>query len=199
MTNKSILMGAIIFAGGLVVGGVSTYFGMKDKFEKAIHEETEELRAYYEQKNHTCKCKKTEATEDTEKKASEMKSSIDKNSLEKYTKLLNKTKYDQNRKGSVETESPAEEDTMEEIYTISPDDFIEMNGYDKVTLTYYSGDSTLTDEFEETVEIEDTIGMDNLDYFGKYEDGTLYVRNEKVSTDYEVIMDGRSFGDIANP
>lgn len=196
MTYKGILISTAMFIGGVFLGGTVTYHGMKNKFEEDIHKETEELRAYYEQKSRIHKPKKSET--DTDKKTIEVKPSSNKNDLEKYSKILNETKYNHEKKGSAETESPAEEDIMEEIYTISPDDFIEMNGYDKVTLTYYSGDLTLADEFEEVVEIEDTIGMDNLDYFGKYEEGTLYVRNEKVSTDYEVIMDGRSFGDIAN-
>ena len=72
--------------------------------------------------------------------------------------------------------------------------------FDKLTLTYYAEDDILADEREEQVDdVERLIGADALDQFGKGaallsdDTDTLYVRNETLSTDYEVVRVYQSY------
>lgn len=77
----------------------------------------------------------------------------------------------------------------EKPYFISQEEFEENEDYDKIILTYYS-DGVLTDDMDEPIEnIEETVGEDPKDHFGEYEDGVVYVRNDKRMVDYEILLD----------
>lgn len=81
-------------------------------------------------------------------------------------------------------------------YIISPEEFGENPYYDTISLTYYS-DKVLTDE--DDIEIEDVdglIGEDSLNHFGEYEDDSVFVRNDELQTDYEILLDERAYYDI---
>jgi hypothetical protein len=80
-------------------------------------------------------------------------------------------------------------------YAITFEEFCEkFYNHDKNTITYYSKDDVLVDEDETPVEDPAwTIGSDTLDKFGVGSDDpdVVYVRNEKLAIDYEVIrIDG---------
>lgn len=68
--------------------------------------------------------------------------------------------------------------------------------FDKITLFLYD-DGVLCTEFDEIItDLKNTIGADSLKRIGEYEPDVVYVRNEKTSTDYEVIRQYRDFADI---
>lgn len=81
-------------------------------------------------------------------------------------------------------------------YIISYQEYLEAEPeFEQQTLTYYQGDDTLTDEKDQPIPlVEETIGGDTLEHFG-YGSGnsrTVYVRNEKLSLDFEIVMsDGK--------
>ena len=81
---------------------------------------------------------------------------------------------------------------------ISPDEFGDQDGYDKVSLTYYS-DGTVTDDDDRAMnenEVEETIGKDSLTHFGEYEDDSVFVRNDRLKADYEILMDQRTYAEV---
>lgn len=83
----------------------------------------------------------------------------------------------------------------ERPYVISPDEFGEKDGYENVTLTYYA-DGVLTDYFDNVISnVDEVVGFDSLDHFGEYEDDVVFVRNEKMETDYEILRDLRDFNE----
>lgn len=45
-------------------------------------------------------------------------------------------------------------------------------------------------------DIEETIGSDALNHFGEYEDDSVFVRNETLDKEYEILMDTRRFSDV---
>lgn len=64
--------------------------------------------------------------------------------------------------------------------------------YSQFTFTYYAGDKTLVNEADEIVtDINGVIGYHNLDKFGEESgnDDTVYVRNDRLESDYEVLRD----------
>lgn len=82
-----------------------------------------------------------------------------------------------------------------EPYVISPEEFGEMNDYEKISLTYYAN-GILADENDEVIDdIEETVG-DALEHFGEYEDDSVFVRNEENMCDYEILFDQRNFSEI---
>lgn len=86
-------------------------------------------------------------------------------------------------------------------YLISVDEFMDPNDhYEKITLTYYSGDKTLADDADRPVEdVERTVGNKNLLLLGATgPDGELseiHVRNERITADFEVILDLQGYAE----
>lgn len=76
-------------------------------------------------------------------------------------------------------------------YVISIEDYSENRAdFDKTTIYYYAEDDTLTDEDEEVItDISGIVGDDALNSFGvdSQSDNVVYVRNENLSIDYEII------------
>lgn len=81
-------------------------------------------------------------------------------------------------------------------YIIPPEMFDEEPDYDAVTLTYYN-DGVVADMWDEKVDdVDDTIGSDSLNHFGEYEEDSVFVRNDNLKTDYEILRDYRNYSDI---
>lgn len=169
----------ITFSAGAALGSALTYYFVKDYYRDIADEEISSVREAFDKP-----VKKTESNV--------VPITREKPPLEDiYTQYVKETtNYN---KIMAESQHP-EDDPSEEIETISPDDFAEFNSYDKETYLYYSEDNTLvktsTQEGEDEVvdDIENTIGFDALNNFGEFEDGVVYVRNSKISTDFEVIL-----------
>ena len=81
-------------------------------------------------------------------------------------------------------------------YVISPEEFGDIEEYDTISLTYYA-DQVLTDDCDEVIgNVDDIVGIDSLDHFGEYEDDSVFVRNDRLRTDYEILQDTRNYFDI---
>lgn len=83
-------------------------------------------------------------------------------------------------------------------HIISPDAFGDQDGYDQISLTYYS-DKTLADDKDHAMdedEIEETVGKESLTHFGEYEEDSVFVRNDRLKADYEILMDSRTYAEI---
>jgi hypothetical protein len=84
-------------------------------------------------------------------------------------------------------------------YVITVEQFgEEMDHYDKITIYFYEDDEVLTDENEEVItDVSAIVGDDALYSFG---DGSgdaeiVYVRNDKMQIDYEVIRLSKSYAE----
>ena len=89
-----------------------------------------------------------------------------------------------------------EEDYMDK-YVISPEEFGESE-LPSESLTYWA-DGIVTDEANcvmDEDDIEETIGSDALNHFGEYEDDSVFVRNDILDKEYEILMDTRRFSDV---
>ena len=92
----------------------------------------------------------------------------------------------------------SEDDTDEEKpnriksapYVISPDECGEEIGYAISELTYFINDDILVDDFGEIVEYPDElVGCDFMKHFGEYEEDSVFVRNETLMCDFEILKD----------
>ena len=81
-------------------------------------------------------------------------------------------------------------------YIITPDEFGEFDDYETISLTYYA-DGVLTDDMDEPIEdVDGLVGVDSLSHFGEYEDDSVFVRNDRMKADYEILSDLRNYSDI---
>jgi predicted DNA-binding protein (UPF0251 family) len=97
--------------------------------------------------------------------------------------------------------APVKEEPKEEKktspYVIPPEDFGTNAGYEEISLTYYA-DGVVADDDDNAMsdeDIEETIGHESLKHFGEYEDDSVFVRNDDMRTDYEILQDERRYKD----
>ena len=178
----------LIFLLGALTGGGTVWYFTKEYYRRLADAEIDSVLGSdrYEKK----------AEEKKEEKKEEVKKKDNKIRYEELTRNYTKpsvtdyaSKYD--HEGEIATDHPVDDDE-EDAYVISPQEFGELDDYDKITLNYYA-DGYLV-EGESVIEnVNDVIGPDALDSFGDYEDDAVYVRNDKLRTDYEVLYNESNF------
>lgn len=89
--------------------------------------------------------------------------------------------------------------TYEELtgpYVIRPDEFGSEDGYSGCYLTLYS-DGALVDNLDgKPVNLEETIGRNNLSHIGEYEPNELYIRDERFRCDYNVTAVDQTYEEV---
>ena len=82
---------------------------------------------------------------------------------------------------------------MDEPYIIIPEEFGGIQEYEQISLIYYS-DGILTDDMDDIIEdFDSTVGEDFASHFGEYEDDSVFVRNDRLKCDYEILRDYRTY------
>lgn len=79
--------------------------------------------------------------------------------------------------------------------------FMNETNFDQIVLTYWADDDVLADDAKRMItEVQDVVGATNLHRFGfKSEDpDKVYVRNERLKADYEIIKDERNFSEVVH-
>lgn len=181
----------LMFAAGAAIGSAVTWKILKDKYERIIQEEIESVKEAFVEMNRTDEQSDDCEPEDEEE---ERPHQIDWDELEdldeetdedveKYASLTNM--YSSEKGGAEKVEVP-------KPYVISPYDFDE-NGFRTMELTYYA-DGVLEDENHEIVtDVDELIGEGSLYTFGEYEDDAVFVRNEYLQIDFQILKDYRTY------
>lgn len=45
-------------------------------------------------------------------------------------------------------------------------------------------------------DVEEIVGEESLTHFGEYEDDSVFVRNDRLKCDYEILLDQRNYSDV---
>ena len=185
MSSK--VMNTVIFAVGAAVGSAVTWKLVKDKYEKLAQEEIDSVKEVFSKRK-----SETESQDETEEPEAGKDVMSKDSTIVEYADLLRKQGYNNNlNKKGKEKES----DEMKEPYVITPDEFVDGEEYEKITLIYYA-DNVLADEDDDLVNnVEDIIG-DALSHFGEYEEDAVYVRNEQLRAEYEILKDLRTYAEV---
>lgn len=174
---NSTLKTCFIFAAGSAIGSAVTYFVLNKKYKKISDEEIQSVKDIYKKKEEALK---DLASEQAERMAEEIVA----NAIPEEEDILDGKEVD-----NMADNRP---------YVIEPDEFGE-EGYVTVSLNYYA-DGVLTfmddDSVIEPDEIDEMVGRDSLTRFGEYERDTVYVRNDKRRTDYEILANVDKYSDI---
>ena len=199
MNNK--ITSFMIFIFGAAVGSVVTWQYTKKKYEQIAQEEIDSVKETFS-KLKEVKSKDNESDENNNARTI-VERAKDKPSILEYAAKLHKQGYTNysNTDSLSEDSNVSEEEVDENMindkpYVISPDEFGEFDDYDVISLTYYA-DQVLADENDELVEdIEETVGFESLNTFGQYEDDSVFVRNDRLKCDYEILLDQRKYSDV---
>lgn len=167
---------AIGFVLGATAGSLVTWKLLDKKYKDLANKEIEEIREYYRGKLEPVGTMKN----------ADVDYVVDKTEKEEYEEIIDDSNY------TVQIDQGEE---LIEPYTISPEEYGEMPGYDTKSWVLYS-DDTLTNEIGEIVYEPENIIGDALTRFGEYEDDSVYVRNENEECDYEILLHDKTFDEI---
>lgn len=179
MDDGKIIQGLLIFAAGALLGGVSVFYFVKDKFANEKDEEIKAMELYYESK--------VQAARNDGRKKAIIEEKIA--SVNTYNDILNNQDYTEKEEEMANSEHPLEDDLNRALpYEISPEEFDNPdNLHDTISCSFDPMSGIVVDDLtRDEVDISE-LGNKNLELFASRESDTMYIRNEVTGIDYEVI------------
>lgn len=207
--NTKLLKFIGVFVVGVGLGATATTIYLKNKYEEIVQEEIESIREtlapHLSSRRETTAVRATELEEDEidqETKKDSKILNIERKRHNRIARRYNTTSDEEQEASDLEHEKmshDANQVNSDHPYVITLEQFSEeMVNFDKLTIYYYEDDGTLADENEEIISDETYIvGDEALIMFGEGSDDPeiVYVRNEKLMSDYEVIRLSKSYKD----
>lgn len=189
------MFGFVIFVAGAGVGSALTWVFTKKKYSDLAQKEIDSVKEAFSNRKEVFKEQEKDDNNDnsgeSDSQADKAAKALNKKSIVDYS---NFSKYEELNKKYSNNESD-EKLGKECPYVISPDEFGELDDYEKVSLTYYK-DGVLTDDNDDIIEdVDAVVGLASLTHFGEYEDDSVFVRNDQRMCDYEILLDIRTYSD----
>lgn len=194
--NKSFIFGALV---GSAAGAGAMFVAMREYFRAKADSEITEAKEFYLEElkqmrkdNDEIINNAAEAVKEEEaKKSSDEPKSGAQQANENYEKVLEKENYS---RISEEKKPKKEKKKTNKPYYITPEHFQDEPGFSKVTLDFWNGNGVFTN-IEGGIEEEAGIWLDfeHNNEFGVYEPDLMYVRNDQMNTDYEVMFHEESY------
>lgn len=185
-----------IFAAGVLTGSLCTWYSTKKYYEKIANDEIESMKEWLARRVEE---QDEKAEEQSSEPAEKSTSPSMKPNLMEYAAMVKDLGYTDYSRRTEEPEKEAKEDEevdeMDRPYVIEPEEFGECD-YEEVSLTHYA-DGVLTDEQDNPIEdVDSMVGEDYAEHFGEYEDDSVFVRNDRMQTDFEILADQRNYSDL---
>ena len=199
------IVNVLVFAVGAAIGSAATWKFVKDKYEKIAQEEIESVKKVFSDRFNGSN-EETSSEESDEEMSEEDPVSdcrkicweeledLDPSELEEEEYQADLIEYE----GIANTYKEGGADNMptsepREPYVIEPIEFGELDDYKTFELTYYE-DGILEDEDYDIVKNpEEILGPYALGSFGEYEDDSVFVRNERLRADFQILKDYRTY------
>lgn len=192
--------GFLTFLLGVAVGGISTFFLLKKKYESDVENEVNEVREAYKKNSRIdSESVEDETKEDEGVSPTHERSSLDAEKHEKARINLEKnppedyTRFYKPSDIVVEEPKPSKESSQisyRDPYVISPNEFGEDESYQQMHVVL-NPNGIITDE-DTGEEIDDYSGMLGTEWegsIGEYEVNTVRIRNERLSLDIELVQE----------
>lgn len=177
---KSKMLCVFTFILGAAAGSVATWKLLKTKYEILAQEEIDSVKEIFATHKDRIDLDESDSEETEEDQEADKEELDDVLKKEGYVAYSNKEKGD---------------DNVEKPYVIPPEEFGELDGYETISLNYYA-DGVLTDDDDNVISnINEIVGTDSLTHFGEYEDDSVFVRNDAMRADYEILLDSRKFNE----
>lgn len=200
MSNKFVYFG--LFAAGVATGVAASWQYFKTKYEQIANEEIESVKEVFQKRLDSNK-----ETLDVAQKALKVNANIEpkrKEEMAEYKTEINNLDYSSYSSYSSNVNNLKEAIQMDDKpQVIFPEQFGQEEDYNLVSWTYYA-DGHLVDEDGDLVDdIELTVGYEALQHLDEMLENdefvsneSVYVRNDALETEYEIIKDGRNFADV---
>lgn len=197
----------LVFAVGAAIGSAVTWKVLKDKYERIVQEEIESVKdAFNDRLENRQEQVDDYSTSDAAEEWNDRAQKIDWLELEDLDELAENDEeeyrpddYDMAEYARLTDNYTSEKGGVRNMtkapYVISPDDFGELDEFKRISLTYYADDTLEDDEGNvlSKSDIKELIGTKALTTFGEYEDDSVFVRNERLGVDFEILKDYRTY------
>lgn len=185
------------FAAGIGCGMITSYTFFKNKYKKIADEEI----AAYESLMKESKPKERETQDNWKNPVVNLEKRT--NELTNYNKITDnyissvppgenmieeRIEHMHQKMNELAEKEHPEEETGEQ-YEITSMDWLDDAFYDKVILTYYTGDDVLANEAGLIDDVDMSIGMELFDIFKNRDETEMYVRNPALGIDYNVVKE----------
>lgn len=190
---NSKFINVLVFAAGAAIGSAVTWRIVKTRYDRIIAEEIESVKEAFTNIDTDVTEESVEPSTDDEEDQQEVSpKQINWDDLEdldedddiaEYSRIV---KNYTNEKGGVIN-------MANEPKVISPYDFGELDGYHQIELTYYADGFLEDDEYNIVEDAEELLGPDALNSFGEYEEDAVFVRNDHLRTDFQILRDYRTY------
>lgn len=201
--NKDLIVKGMIFAAGAAIGSVVTWKVVKTKYEQIAQEEIESVKEAFSNKDITVEDMAKAAVkegfnvnisvENGEDSAAERVDPDSPSVSDEIRGIVERLGYTAESTGeSEENKEEEEEDDMEKPYVISPEEFGDCD-YITVSLTYYLDGIVTNDQDKIITNVAELVGDNFADHFGEYEDDSVFVRNDRLGMDFEILKDYRDY------
>ena len=195
------LKNTLIFLSGAGAGVLGTWLYLKERYLARADAEIEDMRLHYEAKLEDLKEMErdilltADLKEENKEIISENGYENDQNSIENPVISEDIVKKARKKSKKAVREDPID---IPAPHIISFDEYTDDTSYEKCILSYFEEDEVVMDNNEEVVtDAFNILGKDNLEQFGMvygdFDDDTLYIRNELLGFDYEVVREGGSY------
>lgn len=201
---ESNIKGVLLFLLGAGCGAIVTNQLLKDKYELMAEEAKAVLEEDYANRQENMAIVETEGHErPTVFQHPFIRNVADEDGVKKDAREILKPYRDYNNKiepGKIIEERPEEEKQQtsdQNVFVIPVESFTnDYRHYDKLSIRYYDVDSTLADENDDI--IDDPVGAVGESALSRFGDGSkdpdiVYVRNDKLGTDFEVVRIYKSY------
>lgn len=180
MDSDKVFQVIMIFSAGVVVGAASAFYFLKDYYKDLADEEIEQVREMYQSR-----VSKDKSDVKTNKHGYiSTTPSIEYNTMVKEYNQVNEKKGEEYMAKRMH---PVEDD-KDIPYVINPEDFDDPAVLNQTTTCSFDPISGIVVDDVTREEIDrDILGEDNLEFFAKSDESTIYIRNDSISTDFEVI------------
>lgn len=204
MNNKYILA-VVSFLAGILTGGLGIYITKINKYDKDFKKKLKEMDEYY-----TNNKKTTKPATNTNKETPKFTEPERKDMMEEARKIVSREGYKKHY-GKIllddlddeeDDEEPDEPPIPDETgspnpYLIEPNQFGDQEMYEMETWSLYL-DGMVTNEEDLPMgvdSIENYISTEAIDQLKSSEDDSVFVRNERLKTDYQIIKVMRRYAD----
>lgn len=178
----------LTFGLGVAVGSIVTRYVVKKKYERIAQEEIDSVKEAFA---------KLSDKDEIREKADQAK---DKPSVAEYAAILRNQQYvEENVEDEEEIPADVRISGVEQgdlPYIIPPEDFGEQDEYGAISLSYYADGILADDNDEKVIDIDGLVGVESLGHFGEYEDDSVFVRNDRLKCDFEILLREETYADI---
>lgn len=183
----------LIFLLGVGIGSGVTYFFLDKKYSKLAQEEIDSVKEIYRNRyyegsepteNYDNEENKNDEPDNEEIVVETSKKEIKPNTRVQYSKIIDNEGY-----------QSKPDDT--DIYYISPMEFGSNDEEYECTSMYHYMDDVLGDDYNNMIEnIADYVPLDYVSHFGEYEDDAVYVRNDVLKMDIEILRSMKTWDEV---